>query len=70
MSWIQPSDLAELVLPDSGVSLLAAACDGRLLTLAKYLVDAGARFIEEPSTKGADAVKAGTLQCVRTGILP
>jgi Mg2+ and Co2+ transporter CorA len=48
ISWLRPSDGSKLVLPDSGVPLLAAACEGRLLTLAKYLADAGARFVEEP----------------------
>jgi len=53
ITWIRPEDLAKLVLPDSGVSLLAAACEGRLITLAKYLVDAGAKFIEVDSTKSS-----------------
>lgn len=50
ISWLQPSDGSKLVLPDSNESLLAAAYDGRLITLAKYLVDAGAKFTKEPRT--------------------
>ncbi|KAM0709398.1 hypothetical protein Q7P35_003436 [Cladosporium inversicolor] len=42
ITWMGPSNVSRLVLPGTGVSLLQAACEGNLMALAKYFVEAGA----------------------------
>lgn len=53
ISWMRPSDFSKLAHPHSDVFLLAAACEGRLLALAKLLVKAGAKAFKGPWNSSA-----------------